>query len=53
MYTDSKTATSVLTADNFQSGDSGVYQCIAVDRNSTTKGDSTELRGKGKILSNC
>ena len=45
---DSTTATSVLTVDNFQSGDSGAYQCMAVDGNSTTQGDSTELRGTCK-----
>ena len=48
---DSTTATSVLTVDNFQSGDSGVYQCMAVDGNSTTQGHSTELRGT--CISNC
>ena len=42
---DSATATSVLIVDNFQSSDSGSYQCMAVDGNSTGQGESIELRG--------
>ena len=42
---DSTTASSVLTVDNFQSSDSGAYQCMAADGNSTGQGDSVELRG--------
>ena len=39
------TATSVLIVDNFQSSDSGSYQCMAVDGSSTGRGESIELRG--------
>ena len=42
---DSTTATSVLIFDNFQSSDSGSYQCMAVDGNSTRQGESIDLRG--------
>ena len=42
---DSTTATSVLTVDNFQSSDDGIYQCTAVDGNATGQGGSIELRG--------
>ena len=42
---DSATATSVLIVNNFQSSDSGSYQCMAVDGNSTGQGESIELRG--------
>ena len=42
----STTATSVLIVDNFQSNDSGTYQCMTVDGTSTRQGDSTELRSK-------
>ena len=46
---ESTSATSVLTVDNFQSSDSGVYQCMAVDRNYTGQGDSIELRGLTRL----
>ena len=39
------TSTSVLTVDNFQSSDDGIYQCTAVSGNSTGEGGSTELKG--------
>ena len=42
---DSTTAMSVLTVDNFQSSDSGAYQCMAIDGDSTAPGDTVELRG--------
>ena len=42
---DSTTATSVLTVDNFQSSDDGVYQCTAVSGNSTGEGGNIELKG--------
>ena len=42
---DSTTATSVLTVDNFQSSDSGTYQCMAIDGDSAAPGDTVELRG--------
>ena len=42
---DSTTAISVLTVDNFQTSDDGIYQCMAMDRNTTGEGGSIELRG--------
>ena len=42
---DNAIATSVLTVDNFQFSNSGIYQCMAVDGNHTGQGDSIELRG--------
>ena len=42
---DSTTATSVLTVDNFQTSDNGIYQCMAMDGNATGEGGSIELRG--------
>ncbi len=52
MGNDGTTATSVLTVDNFQSSDSGSYQCMAVDGNTTVtgQGESIELRGLIIIL---
>ena len=43
---DSTNATSVLTVDNFQSGDNGTYQCRAVDGSTAGHGDNIALRGK-------
>jgi hypothetical protein len=48
---DSTTATSVLTVDNFQSSDDGVYQCTAVSGNTTGEGGSIELRGISSNIS--
>ena len=42
---DSTNATTVLTVDNFQSGDNGIYQCMAVDGHNIGYGDRIELRG--------
>lgn len=42
---DSTTATSVLTVDNFQSSDNGIYQCIAMAGNATGIGDRVGLSG--------
>ena len=42
---DSTTATLVLTVDNFQTSDDGIYQCMAMDGNTTGEGGSIELRG--------
>ena len=42
---DSTTAISVLTEDNFQTSDDGIYQCIAMDGNATGESGSIELRG--------
>ena len=42
---DSTTTMSVLTVDNFQSSDSGAYQCMAIDGDSAAPGDTVELRG--------
>ena len=40
---------SVLTVDNFQSGDSGTYQCMAVDGNNTGYGVRAELIGMSPL----
>lgn len=40
------TSMSVLTVDNFQSGDGGTYQCMSVDGNNTGYGEMVELIGK-------
>ena len=42
---DSTSAQSVLTVDNFQSSDDGVYRCTAMDGNTTGQGGSIEMRG--------
>ena len=46
---DSITTTSVLTVDNFQTSDDGLFQCMAADGNTTGQGQSIELRGLYKI----
>ena len=38
-------ATSVLTVDNIESSDKGVYHCMAVDGNNAVQGDAIDLRG--------
>ena len=43
---DSTTTTSVLTVDNFQSSDTGTYQCSASDGVRTANGDNVTLNGK-------
>ena len=48
---DSTTTTSVLTVDNFQSSDTGTYQCSASDGMRTGNGSSVTLNGKYKLLS--
>ena len=40
------TATSTLTVDNFQSSDSGTYQCLAQGGGSTGNGTALTLTGK-------
>ena len=42
---DSTTTTSVLTVDNFQSSDNGVYQCSTRDGMNTESGDTVTLTG--------
>ena len=42
---DSTTTTSVLTVDNFQSSDTGRYQCFAKDGMSTGDGQTVDLIG--------
>jgi hypothetical protein len=48
---DSTAVTSVLTVDNFQSSDDGVYQCTAVSGNITGEGVNIELRGTSNNIS--
>ena len=48
---DSTTTTSVLTVDNFQSSDAGIYQCSARDGMRTGNGANVTLNGK-IIISN-
>ena len=43
---DSTTTTSVLTVDNFQSSDTGTYQCSARDGMRTGTGANVTLNGK-------
>ena len=43
---DSTTTTSVLTVDNFQSSDTGTYQCSARDGTRTGNGENVTLTGK-------
>ena len=43
---DSTTTTSVLTVDNFQSSDTGTYQCSARDGTRTENGENVTLIGK-------
>ena len=43
---DSTTTTSVLTVDNFQSGDNGTYQCMAEDERNTGNGTAVTLHGE-------
>ena len=43
---DSTTTTSVLTVDNFQSNDTGTYQCSARDGMRTGNGANVTLNGK-------
>ena len=45
MNNSANTATSVLTVDNFQSGDSGTYQCFVEHNNRTFNGTPTTLTG--------
>ena len=42
----SSTATSVLTIDNFQSSDDGVYQCTAMNNGIMAPGSNATLTGK-------
>ncbi len=43
---DSTTTTSVLTVDNFQSADTGTYQCSVSDGARTRNGRNVTLNGK-------
>ena len=44
-FSDSTTTTSVLTVDNFQSSDTGTYQCLVSDGVRTGNGQSVTLSG--------
>lgn len=44
-YSDSNTATSVLTIDGFYSSDNGTYQCTAMDGGSSMSGNTATLTG--------
>ena len=47
---DSSTTTSVLTVDNFQSGDTGTYRCSASNGMRTGNGANVTLNGKLSFL---